>query len=82
VVKGKADNDVSYAPEQDERETDLLQHVTKTHQGSVNNAVRSLALLAELCDTRRKTLLFIGDEFLNLVCVGVSLLCPKHFGTL
>ena len=36
----------------------LLQHITKTHQGSVNNVVRSLTPLVELCKTRRRNLLF------------------------
>jgi len=57
----------------------LLQHITKTHQGSVNNVVRSLTPLVELCKTRRRKLLFIGHEFLKLVCIDVSLLCTQYF---
>lgn len=56
----------------------LPQHITKTHQGSVNNVVHSLTPLVELCKTRRRNLFFIGQEFLKLVCIDVSLLCTQN----
>lgn len=45
----------------------LLQHVTKIHQGSVNNVVRPHTLLAELRNTKNGVL-FSGHVFVKLVC--------------